>query len=208
MLEQPKIRVARRQDEQQHDVYNFSDIIERIASESSSQQAEQQPQTAEMLSMRMANIQLIQGTFTLDDQVTDTLISYPNIQFKLSQFDSILAAIDDQQDLVNQFNIAIEDQYQGGLNLQGQLQLSPLTLQGDINLANIDLSRYWSFIDQLFAINLAQGQLSVNGHYNIALQDAALAPISDIKISRYASSLKTLRLFINKMKKYRLGCWQ
>ncbi|WP_282110858.1 DUF748 domain-containing protein [Shewanella algicola] len=184
VLEQPKIRVARRQDNQQHDVFNFSDIIERIASDSSEQQAEQQPQAAEMLSMRMANIQLIRGTFTLDDQVTDTLISYPNIQFKLSQFDSILAAIDDKQNLVNQFNIAIEDQYQGGLNLQGQLQLSPLMLQGDINLANIDLSRYWSFIDKLFAINLAQGQLSVNGHYNIALQNAALAPISDIKISR------------------------
>ncbi|GGP39599.1 DUF748 domain-containing protein [Shewanella saliphila] len=205
VLEQPKIRVARRQDEQQHDVFNFSDIIERIASDSSAQQAEQQPQAAEMLSMRMANIQLIQGTFTLDDQVTDTLISYPNIQFKLSQFDSILAAIEDQQDLVNQFNIAIEDQYQGGLNLQGQLQLSPLMLQGDINLANIDLSRYWSFIDQLFAINLAQGQLSVNGHYNIALQDEALAPISDIKISRARIIIENVKAVHQQDEKISIG---
>lgn len=204
VLEQPNIRVVRHRDDQ-HDVFNFSDILERIANDSRAQQAEQQPQTAAMLSMRMANIQLIQGSFTLDDQVTDTLISYPNIQFKLSQFDSILAAIDDQQDLVNQFNIAIEDQYQGGLNLQGQLQLSPLMLQGDINVANIDLSRYWSFIDHLFAINLAQGQLSVNGHYNIALQDAALAPISDIKISRARIIIENVKALHQQDEKISIG---
>ncbi|MGI2171840.1 DUF748 domain-containing protein [Shewanella sp. MF05960] len=184
VLEQPKIQVSRSQDSQQHDVFNFTDIIERIASNSSAQQAEQQPQSAEMLSMRMANIQLIDGTFTLNDKVTDTKISYPNIQLKLSQFDSIMAAIDDQQNLVNQFNIAIEDQFQGALSLQGQLQLAPLMLQGDINVAKIDLSRYWSFIDQLFAINLAQGQLSVNGHFRVALQNAEFEPISDIHIAK------------------------
>ncbi|GGQ18972.1 hypothetical protein GCM10009411_19000 [Shewanella litoralis] len=184
VLEQPKIQVSRSQDNQQHDVFNFTDIIEHIASNSSVQQAEQQPQSAEMLSMRMANIQLIDGTFTLNDKVTDTKISYPNIQLKLSQFDSIMAAIDDQQNLVNQFNIAIEDQFQGALSLQGQLQLAPLMLQGDIKVANIDLSRYWSFIDQLFAINLAQGQLSVNGHFRVALQNAQLEPISDIHIAK------------------------
>ncbi|UAL41468.1 DUF748 domain-containing protein [Shewanella inventionis] len=183
VLDQPQIRITRSQ-VKQHDVFNFSDIIARIASKSSPQQDEPQAQTTDMLSMRMANIEIRQGTFTLDDKVTDTLISYPSIHFTLSQFDSILAAIDNQQNSVNQFKIGIEDQYKGGLTVQGQLQLSPLMLKGDINVANIDLSRYWSFIDQLFAINLAQGKLSINGHYSIALQNKDLAPISEISISR------------------------
>uniref|UniRef100_UPI0040489B3C DUF748 domain-containing protein n=1 Tax=Shewanella sp. TaxID=50422 RepID=UPI0040489B3C len=97
ILEQPKVTVTRRQNPQQHDVFNFTDIIERIANNSSKQQAEHSAQSAEMLSMRMANIQLVDGTFSLFDKVTDTQITYPNIQLTLSQFDSNLAAIDDKQ---------------------------------------------------------------------------------------------------------------
>ncbi|GGP72862.1 hypothetical protein GCM10009410_00350 [Shewanella ulleungensis] len=205
VLEQPKIQVSRSQNSQQHDVFNFTDIIERIASNSSTQQAEQQPQSAEMLSMRMANIQLIDGTFTLNDKVTDTKISYPNIQLKLSHFDSIMAAIDDQQNLVNQFNIAIEDQFKGALSLQGQLQLTPLMLQGNINVAKIDLSRYWSFIDQLFAINLAQGQLSVNGHFRVALQNAELEPISDINITKARVVIENVKAVHQQDEKISIG---
>jgi hypothetical protein len=205
ILEQPKVTVTRRQNSQQHDVFNFTDIIERIANNSSKQQAEHSTQSAEMLSMRMANIQLVDGTFSLFDKVTDTQITYPNIQLTFSQFDSNLAAIDDKQNVVNQFKIAIEDQFQGSLNLQGQLQLAPLMLQGDIKVAKIDLSRYWSFIDQLFTINLAKGQLNTQGHFQIALQNAALEPISDIKITKAQVVINNLKALHQQDEKISIG---
>ncbi|MBB1383809.1 DUF748 domain-containing protein, partial [Shewanella sp. SR41-2] len=63
-------------------------------------------------------------------------------------------------------------------------QLAPLAIKGDVKLTGIDLSRYWSFVDQLFAINLAEGTLSLNGQYAVTLQDKNLAPISHINVTK------------------------
>ncbi|MGI2106797.1 DUF748 domain-containing protein [Shewanella frigidimarina] len=181
-LQQPTFRVARSETANQHVVFNFSDIITRL-----SQNTQPAPISTEptiIPAINIANIQIQQGVFTLDDNVTDTHINYPNINVSLAQFNSLSSALNDKQDQVNRYNLRIEDQFKGSVALQGQFQLAPLAIKGDVKLTGIDLSRYWAFVDQLFAINLAEGTLSLNGQYAVTLQDKNLAPISHINVSK------------------------
>ena len=181
-LQQPTFRVARSETANQHFVFNFSDIITRL-----SQNTQPAPTSTEptiIPAINIANIQIQQGVFTLDDNVTDTHINYPNINVSLAQFNSLSSALNDKQDQVNRYNLRIEDQFKGSVALQGQFQLAPLAIKGDVKLTGIDLSRYWSFVDQLFAINLAEGTLSLNGQYAVTLQDKNLAPISHINVTK------------------------
>lgn len=181
-LQQPTFRVARSETANQHVVFNFSDIITRL-----SQNTQPAPTSTEptiIPAINIANIQIQQGVFTLDDNVTDTHINYPNINVSLAQFNSLSSALNDKQDQVNRYNLRIEDQFKGSVALQGQFQLAPLAIKGDVKLTGIDLSRYWSFVDQLFTINLAEGTLSLNGQYAVTLQDKNLAPISHINVTK------------------------
>ena len=181
-LQQPTFRVARSETANQHVVFNFSDIITRL-----SQNTQPAPTSTEptiIPAINIANIQIQQGVFTLDDNVTDTHINYPNINVSLAQFNSLSSALNDKQDQVNRYNLRIEDQFKGSVALQGQFQLAPLAIKGDVKVTGIDLSRYWSFVDQLFAINLAEGTLSLNGQYAVTLQDKNLAPISHINVTK------------------------
>jgi len=181
-LAQPTIKVSRTQTDDQQVVFNFSDIIKRLGKDTQSTPADTAPTS--LPAINIGKIELLQGVFTLDDKVTDTHINYPNINLSLTQFSSLSTPLEDQQDQVNRYNLSLEDQFNGSLALQGQFQLAPLAIQGDLDAAGIDLSRYWAFVDQLFAINLSEGMLSVNGQYTVTLQDKNLAPISHINVTK------------------------
>ncbi|MGI2177043.1 DUF748 domain-containing protein [Shewanella frigidimarina] len=181
-LQQPTFRVARTETANQQVVFNFSDIITRLSQNSQPTPTSTEPSV--IPAINIANIQIQQGVFTLDDNVTDTHINYPNINVSLAQFNSLSSALNDKQDQVNRYNLRIEDQFKGSVALQGQFQLAPLAIKGDVKVTGIDLSRYWSFVDQLFAINLAEGTLSLNGQYAVTLQDKNLAPISHINFTK------------------------
>jgi hypothetical protein len=181
-LAQPTIRVSRTQTDDQQVVFNFSDIIKHLGKDTQSTPANTAPTS--LPAINIGKMELLQGVFTLDDNVTDTHINYPNINLSLTQFSSLSTALEDQQDQVNRYNLSIEDQFNGSVALQGQFQLSPLAIQGDLDAAGVDLSRYWAFVDQLFAINLSEGMLSVNGQYTVTLQDKNLAPISHVNVTK------------------------
>ncbi|WP_175405809.1 DUF748 domain-containing protein [Shewanella sp. MEBiC00475] len=180
-LEQPTIKVSRSQADDKQVVFNFSDIITRLSQNTQPATATTEPTS--ILPLKIGKIKIQQGVFTLDDNVTDTHINYPNINVSLMQFNSLSNALTDQQDRVNRYALSIQDQFNGSVTLQGQFQLAPLTIQGVLDVAGVDLSRYWSFVDQLFAINLAEGMLNLNGQYAVTLQDKNLAPINHINVS-------------------------
>ncbi|WP_350999261.1 DUF748 domain-containing protein [Shewanella sp. TB7-MNA-CIBAN-0143] len=190
-LQQPTFRVARTETANQQVVFNFSDIITRLSQNSQPTPMSTEPSV--IPAINIANIQIQQGVFTLDDNVTDTHINYPNINVSLAQFNSLSSALNDKQDQVNRYNLRIEDQFKGSVALQGQFQLAPLAIKGDVKVTGIDLSRYWSFIDQLFAINLAEGTLSLNGQYDVILQDKNLAPISHINVTKAQIVIKRFK---------------
>jgi hypothetical protein len=190
-LAQPTIRVSRTKTDVQQVVFNFSDIIKRLGQDAQSTPASAEPTS--MPAINIGKIELQQGVFTLDDIVTDTHINYPNINVSLSQFSSLSKALEDQQGQGNRYKLSIEDQFNGSVALQGQFQLAPLAIQGDLDVAGVDLSRYWSFVDELFAINLAEGMLSVNGQYQLTLQDKNLAPISHINVTKAQIVIKRFK---------------
>ncbi|MFT6133508.1 MAG: hypothetical protein ACJAW2_002247, partial [Shewanella sp.] len=190
-LQQPTFRVARSETANQQVVFNFSDIITRLSRNSQPTPTSTEPSV--IPAINIANIQIQQGVFTLDDNVTDTHINYPNINVSLAQFNSLSSALNDKQDQVNRYNLRIEDQFKGSVALQGQFQLAPLAIKGDVKVTGIDLSRYWSFVDQLFAINLAEGTLSLNGQYDVTLQDKNLAPISYINVTKAQIVIKRFK---------------
>ncbi|WP_350433091.1 DUF748 domain-containing protein [Shewanella sp. H8] len=179
-ITQPSISVSRTQKDNQPVIFNFSDIIKRFGQTSPTTESNE---PSIIPAINIGKVEIAQGVFTLNDNVTDTHINYPNINVSLSHFNSLSTAIETQQDGVNHYTVSIQDQFKGSVTLQGQFQLTPLAIQGELDVASIDLSHYWSFVDEMFDINLSQGLLSLNGQYKADLQDKNLTPINHINVS-------------------------
>ncbi|MGX9462465.1 DUF748 domain-containing protein [Shewanella sp. A14] len=180
-VEQPTIRVSRTQIDNHQVTFNFSDIIQRL--EKSTLGAPTSTKPTSIPAINIAKVQILKGMFILDDHATNTHINYPDISVELTQFDSLSATLDTQSKQINHYKLNIEDQFNGTVALQGQFQLAPLAIQGDLKVADVDLSRYWSFVNELFAINLSEGRLNINGQYSVVLQDQDLASVSHINVT-------------------------
>ncbi|MGX7652350.1 DUF748 domain-containing protein [Shewanella putrefaciens] len=71
----------------------------------------------------------------------------------------------------NHFAMQFKDVHEGEISLEGQFQLFPFMLDGDIQIAKLKLSTVWQFIDDHFDITLKNGEISAKSHYRVDLPD-------------------------------------
>ncbi|MCL1089512.1 DUF748 domain-containing protein [Shewanella profunda] len=71
----------------------------------------------------------------------------------------------------NHFAMQFKDVHEGEISLEGQFQLFPFMLDGDIQIAKLKLSTLWQFIDDQFDITLKDGEISAKSHYRFDLPD-------------------------------------
>lgn len=71
----------------------------------------------------------------------------------------------------NHYAIQLSDDHAGEISLQGQFQLFPLKIAGDIHIAKLKLTPLWKFIDDQFKPALTDGEISAKTQYQVDLAE-------------------------------------
>lgn len=104
----------------------------------------------------------------------------------------------------NHFRLQIADDKAGNISLNGQFQLAPFNVRGDVQMAKLQLTPLWQFVAEQFNVQLTAGQISAKTHYQLSLpNDAPLSLqtrdgqviIEQLNIANNARPVLTLPLF-------------
>ena len=182
-LDKPFINIERR-DNQNELLFNFSDMLTAIArndattnreakdSATDLAQAEQQSgdevvdRHAPLFPVQIKHTKLTGGDVRFLDEVSGTQLHYPNIDVTVGEF-STQSLLSDSAP-INQYKLRITDADSATLALNGQVQLKPLKVVGDVAINHIQLPRLWGFIENDLAAKLTSGQVSFASQYHIA----------------------------------------
>ncbi|OLQ86840.1 ATPase [Vibrio ponticus] len=169
-LDQPFVNIERLTDSSQT-TFNFSDIVAAV--EKNSPAVEESEQTSEEVIDRNAPLfpvyikqtALTGGEAYFRDAVTDTELAYPDINVTLSEFAT--QNLLDADGKVNHYSVVITDSDSARLALNGQVQLKPLRVSGDVEIEHIQLPRLWRFADHEFAAKLTSGEFNFASQYKV-----------------------------------------
>ncbi|MCE9684866.1 DUF748 domain-containing protein [Shewanella sp. AS16] len=146
--------------------FNFSDLLTRFQSEAPP--ATPAAETAALMPVKIADFELTGATLRLEDKVTGGKLVYPDINLQLTQFDSRGLLAEADAEAINSYALQIDDQDEARIGLQGQFQLQPLRVMGELQLARLQLTRFWPFVAAEFAARLDSGQLGLKSHYQLS----------------------------------------
>ncbi|WP_231893242.1 DUF748 domain-containing protein [Vibrio scophthalmi] len=187
-LDKPFINIERR-DNQNELLFNFSDILTAIARNDATinqetkdsetkdgatdlAQAEHQSgdevvdRHAPLFPVQIKQTKLTGGDVRFLDEVSGTQLHYPNIDVTVGEFSTQSLLSDSAQ--INQYKLLITDADSATLALNGQVQLKPLKVVGELAINHIQLPRLWGFIENDLAAKLTSGQVSFASQYHIA----------------------------------------
>ncbi|MCI2963445.1 MULTISPECIES: DUF748 domain-containing protein [Shewanella] len=71
----------------------------------------------------------------------------------------------------NHYAIQLSDDHAGEISLQGQFQLFPIKVAGDVHIAKLKLTPLWRFIDDQFKPALTDGEISAKTQYQVDLAE-------------------------------------
>ncbi|MEM6248256.1 DUF748 domain-containing protein [Shewanella vaxholmensis] len=71
----------------------------------------------------------------------------------------------------NHYAIQLSDDHAGEISLQGQFQLFPLKVAGDVHIAKLKLTPLWRFIDDQFKPALTDGEITAKTQYQVDLAE-------------------------------------
>lgn len=179
--------------------FNFDDILQTLNEHSSASTETTPTEASSPVRVLLSQFVLDAGQFNFDDKITHAQVNYPNINLKLSSLDteylmaassaSITPAIKvnkvdnttpnaqstSDSPIVpikhNHYAIQLSDDHAGEISLQGQFQLFPLKVAGDIQVAKLKLTPLWRFIDDQFNPVLTDGELSIKTQYQVDLAE-------------------------------------
>ena len=179
--------------------FNFDDILQTLNEHSSASTETAPTEASSPVRILLSQFVLDAGQFNFDDKITHAQVNYPNINLKLSSLDteylmaassaSITPAIKvnkvdnttpnaqstSDSPIVpikhNHYAIQLSDDHAGEISLQGQFQLFPLKVAGDIQVAKLKLTPLWRFIDDQFNPVLTDGELSIKTQYQVDLAE-------------------------------------
>ncbi|GIU49634.1 hypothetical protein TUM4438_33670 [Shewanella sairae] len=163
--------------------FNFSDIIETLANRAKEQadnrEANPEQNSAAIPHFIVSNLSIVNADLNFIDEVTNSQLHYPQLNLDVAYFDSKHAISTSLNNLgnaqqTNHYALQITGRKGGEIATQGLVQLSPLNIVGDLQLSNIQLPQFWSFISEQFAPTLTSGHLSLSTHYQLQLQDDKL----------------------------------
>ncbi|MCL1139765.1 DUF748 domain-containing protein [Shewanella pneumatophori] len=168
--------------------FNFSDIIDTLAKQPTTKESEPNQSPSALPHFIISNLAIVKADLNFEDQVNDAQLHYPEFNLNVKYFDSkhaIQTALSQQADGhsthsdLNRYSVHIVGRKGGEISTQGQVQLSPLNVIGDVQLSNIQLPQFWSFISEQFAPVLSSGRLTLSSNYQLQIQDDKLAVKTD-----------------------------
>ncbi|ABV86925.1 DUF748 domain-containing protein [Shewanella pealeana] len=165
--------------------FNFSDIIDTLANRPKTEQSEQSTESSRLPHFIVTNLAIVNADLSFIDHVTNSQLHYPELNLNVKFFDSnhviksTLENLGDKQQ-TNHYAIHVVGRNGGEIATQGLVQLSPLNIVGDVQLTNIQLPQFWSFISEQFAPVLTSGRLSLSSNYQLQIQNDKFEVTTDL----------------------------
>ncbi|MGS0696645.1 DUF748 domain-containing protein [Shewanella sp. 0m-4] len=164
--------------------FNFSDIIETLANRPKDKSDEEPTKSAGIPHFIVTNLAIVNADLNFTDKLTHSQLHYPALNLNIKYFDSNHAITSSLNNLeleqkTNHYAIHVVGRNGGEITTQGLVQLSPLNIVGDVQLTNIQLPQFWSFISAQFAPQLTSGQFSLSSHYQLQMQENKLQFTTD-----------------------------
>lgn len=151
--------------------FNFSDIITELTNTTTSAPSEENPAT--LPHIMVERLAIVSGNLNFIDALTNSQLSYPDINLDIKGFDT-LTEISNQQDAANRFSIRLQGKNGGEIATQGQLQLSPLNITGSLQLKEIALPEFWSFISEEFQAHLDTGKFDFSTDFALSMSETSV----------------------------------
>ncbi|WP_153914319.1 DUF748 domain-containing protein [Shewanella sp. TC10] len=151
--------------------FNFTDIIETFdnrAEQAAKNQTDEAIETEEPsnpVAIHINQFAFKNASLQIVDKLTDTQLQYPNINLTAPQIktDALLSEVPE----ANKLTLSITDAQNGQVNLESQVQLSPIDAKGKLSVIQVDLTQYWSFVEALFKVSLQSANLNLSSTFNI-----------------------------------------
>ncbi|MBO2679675.1 DUF748 domain-containing protein [Shewanella algae] len=180
-LVDPQVNVQRLASDNGQAQFNFSDMLAHLEAKQTPQ-AEATEDTSEPPRVIARDIRVTEGKFAYMDKVANTELSYDELNFSLQALDTkayILSLPEDENKPVlakdaNRYALSLTGSDNGQLQTQGQFQLQPLEVTGELQLAKVSLLPFWPFADGLIAAKLSDGELSFQSQYQLKQQQDQL----------------------------------
>ena len=180
-LVDPQVNVQRLASENGQAQFNFSDMLAHLEA-NQTPQAEATEDTSEPPRVIARDIRVTEGKLAYMDKVANTELSYDELNFSLQALDTkaySLSLPEDENEPVlakdaNRYALSLTGSDNGQLQTQGQFQLQPLEVTGELQLAKVSLLPFWPFADGLIAAKLSDGELSFQSQYQLKQQQDQL----------------------------------
>lgn len=177
----PQVNVQRLASENGQAQFNFSDMLAHLEA-NQTPQAEATEDTSEPPRVIARDIRVTEGKLAYMDKVANTELSYDELNFSLQALDTkaySLSLPEDENEPVlakdaNRYALSLTGSDNGQLQTQGQFQLQPLEVTGELQLAKVSLLPFWPFADGLIAAKLSDGELSFQSQYQLKQQQDQL----------------------------------
>ncbi len=180
--------------------FNFSDILDKLATSQETQPATEQENSA-LPRILLNHLNISAGKLKLFDTLTQTQINYNNLNIQLRELDSQYKLT--SQQLGNRFSVQLTGADGSQWQTQGQIQVFPLNLEGELTLGRIQLTPFWPLIAKHVEAKLGSGRISVANHYQIKQDDEAVTfsiskgqfSLEELSFTHQQKSLLELPLF-------------
>lgn len=170
--------------------FNFSDILAELAKSPESPQ-EPSDESMSLPHVIVEHLSIANANFLYSDKVTDSQLHYPAVNLKMKGFDTLTSITSAASG--NHFSIHLVGDEGGEISTQGQVQVSPLNIVGELELTAIKLPQFWSFISDDVQAKLDTGQLNFKSHFEIKSHTgSSQAPIQVIA-NKGAFSLENIQ---------------
>ncbi|QIR14389.1 DUF748 domain-containing protein [Shewanella aestuarii] len=169
--------------------FNFSDIANKLQQNDMVTTDSETVQNTSPIAIQIKKINIQQGVVAIKDVVSDSQVIYPKINLEFNDFDSVASTVETSkgtQQKHNLYAISLSDEHGSQLDLTGQFELFPLTVETNITLSQFRLAKYWQFIDEYFDIQLKQGLLNIDSKITVKARAQQPTPfqfvVEDTKI--------------------------
>ncbi|MCH1923521.1 DUF748 domain-containing protein [Shewanella sp. C32] len=175
--------------------FNFDDIVTRLAT-APEQTATTNTANGALPDVRIAQLALLNSRLGFIDHTAAVELAYHDITLRVNNFGSRYQSqpsAPDSADVVpvNQYQLSFTGQDSSRFTTEGQLQLAPLQLTGELQLNQLTLPPFWGYVQPLMAASLSSGALSIDSHF--AVHQPAQGPLS-YSLSNTKVNLSKLQL--------------
>ncbi len=187
----PEIRIDKLSDGN-NPQFNFSDILQTLE-ENAAKEAqpaatagETDSSTASTIpAFRLNRLSISQGRFQYSEAGNGANLKYQDLTVKLDNIDSQAYTLslptsnkDKTEALTasaNKYSLSLLGEKQSTISLNGQFQLSPLEVKGDVSVEHFALPPYWPFAKDQIEAKLTNGEFNFASQYHAKQTDSTFS---------------------------------